>query len=395
MKRVVIGSLQEIPVNRIVGKKFNSIMIDEDFQRRNRWIVEKNKQMRYLHNVINIGVDTMPFLVCNIEKSLDRPDIEPSMKAKFEGFEKKNKRFVSLDGGNRGRLFKSLFDDEFDISNQNYSKFTDPISNKDVDVINKKFSQWPEWLKIKSKSCLITFRELDASTQNQLSDIFFNQNNSTPVNKQEKRHSRNTMVSNFIDSMSANWKLKLIKLYSKKISSSLKKKVDEGKKLTRSEEQRIVKARKPYTERLDDLHLLRCFIISCARTEKDLLFDNDKHLDLFNNRNNVTTNQMTDFKNKLTMFFKGLDANITCNSNTSFLIDWFILIDYLYKSKKYSYNLDNITNLYSWFDKAERSVLKKIYSIPHTHLNYNQGRKNVIKRRNLIIEQFHLDNDHI
>lgn len=168
------------------------IHIDRSFQRKTCW---NDKTCRNFIVSANRQRAPYPFVVAGVNSGLNESEEikDDASKIKYEDADRLRKKYISLDGQNRGEALRRLFLDDLTLSGTLID-----ADDKEVIVNNKYYSNLPLRLQDALKDMKVSLCVIEGCLYGELHDIFININSGDALNPQEIRNAINTEISTFV-----------------------------------------------------------------------------------------------------------------------------------------------------------------------------------------------------
>lgn len=153
----------------------------------------------------------------NLEKSNDRA------KKYFKELRANSFNHITLDGNNRFKWLKKLFNDEYTIPRGSYKIIVgDSVDTLVIGTQNNVFSKLPPEIQHELRTRKVVVNTYTEIGYKGLSDVFLNVNAGCPLNRQEKRNAFGTEYADFIRELSNKFSTLLIRIHGANYKKRLK-----------------------------------------------------------------------------------------------------------------------------------------------------------------------------
>jgi len=194
-----------------LSTEFNNIELDLSYQRRGAW--EEKQRNAFIISLIE-GTAFTNICIANVNHCLEyckRNNYKDSIDY-FKTLKLQGKKYISIDGNNRTTTIKMFLNDEIIFPSINIELSNGKIRN----IEGKTFSELKkidsETAKIISEKFNIPVTIIKSHTKSELHQTFVDINESEPLNDQERRNARKTIVSEKINELSKKYEIKLKEL---------------------------------------------------------------------------------------------------------------------------------------------------------------------------------------
>jgi len=194
-----------------LSTEFNNIELDLSYQRRGAW--EEKQRNAFIISLIE-GTSFTNICIANVNYCLEyckRNNYKDSIDY-FKTLKLQGKKYISIDGNNRTTTIKMFLNDEIVFPSINIELSNGKIRN----IEGKTFSELKkidsEIAEIISEKFNIPVTIIKSHTKSELHQTFVDINESEPLNDQERRNARKTIVSEKINELSKKYEVKFKEL---------------------------------------------------------------------------------------------------------------------------------------------------------------------------------------